>query len=151
MTGKPANYSPGTLYVDPLMATALQDDHAAADCLGHGAQAQSHADQLVERILHLGGEPILETDQLQAHSREQLLGGNDLAEVIREDITAGRINVDGYAEIIRYLGNADPITGKLLKRLLFAESQRVEKLNILLRKHASLHSTRDGRVPGSLG
>src|SRR5687767_11624147 len=40
-----------------MMATRVDSRDLAARCLEHGAQEQSHVDQLSERIRELGGDP----------------------------------------------------------------------------------------------
>jgi bacterioferritin len=88
---------------------------------------------LAERIVQLGGEPNLDPDQLTEHSHAQYVEGKDLVDMIREDLVAERIAIDIYAEMIRYLGDDDPTTRRMLESILAAEEEHAEDLISLLR------------------
>jgi bacterioferritin len=115
------------------MANGIHAQSVAAEFLEHAAEEQSHADLLAERIVQLGGEPDLNPDRLSGRSHAQYLEGKDLADMIREDLVAERIAIDSYAEVIRYLGDNDPTTRRLLESILASEEGHAEDLISLLR------------------
>jgi len=115
------------------MAEGIHAQSVAAEFLEHAAEEQAHADLLAERIIQLGGEPNLDPDALSKHSHSQYVEGKDLADMIREDLVAERIAIDSYGEMIRYVGNDDPTTRRMLEGILAAEEEHAEDLISLLR------------------
>jgi bacterioferritin len=52
--------------------------------------------------------------------------------MIREDLVAERIAIVTYAEIVRWLGDADPTTRRLMEQLLAEEEEHADDLRNLL-------------------
>jgi bacterioferritin len=115
------------------MAEGIHAQSVAAEFLEHAIEEQAHADLLAQRIVQLGGEPDLDPDHLSAQSHAQYVPGKDLADMIRENLVAERIAIDSYGEVIRYLGDDDPTTRRILEDILAAEEEHADDLNTLLR------------------
>ncbi len=119
------------------MATGIHAQSVAAEFLEHAVEEQSHADSIAKRIVQLGGEPDLDPDRLSGRSHAQYVEGKDLADMIREDLIAERIAIDSYAEVIRYLGDDDPTTRRMLEDILAAEEEHADDLISLLRSQTA--------------
>jgi bacterioferritin len=52
--------------------------------------------------------------------------------MIREDLVAERIVIESYSEIIRFLGNDDPSTRRLMEEILAEEEDHANYLRTLL-------------------
>ena len=52
--------------------------------------------------------------------------------MIREDLVAERIVIESYSEIIRFLGNDDPSTRRLMEEILAEEEDHANDLHTLL-------------------
>ena len=52
--------------------------------------------------------------------------------MIKEDLVAERIAIDSYGEMIRYLGNDDPTTRRMLEDILAMEEKHADDLVTLL-------------------
>ena len=52
--------------------------------------------------------------------------------MLREDLVAERVAIDTYREIIRYLGDNDPTTRRMLESILASEEEHAEDLGTLL-------------------
>jgi len=115
------------------MAEGISAQSVAAEFLEHALEEQAHADVLAQRIVQLGGEPDLDPDHLSANSHAQYVAGTTLAEMIRENLVAERIAIDSYGEVIRYLGDDDPTTRRILEDILAAEEEHADDLITLLR------------------
>lgn len=115
------------------MAAGIHAQGVASEFLKHADEEMAHADQLAERIVQLGGEPNFDPDQLTKHSHAQYVEGKGLDDMIREDLVAERIAIDSYAEMVRYLGNDDPTTRRMLEGILATEEEHAEDLISLLR------------------
>jgi bacterioferritin len=87
---------------------------------------------LAERIVQLGGEPDYSPVTLVLRSHSEYVEGGDLLEMIEEDLVAERIAVESYGEIIRYLGDNDPTTRRVLEGILAMEEEHAEDLSSLL-------------------
>jgi bacterioferritin len=118
------------------MAEGINATSVAAEFLEHANQEQGHADEIAKRIIQLGGEPDLNPDNLSKNSHAQYVVGNSLEDMIREDLVAERIAIDSYAELIRYIGDDDSTTRRMLEGILAVEEEHAEDLITLLRAKA---------------
>jgi bacterioferritin len=116
------------------MATGIHAQSVAAEFLQHASEEQGHADLLATRIVQLGGEPNLNPHDLEERSHTQYVEGDDLNDMLREDLVAERIGIDSYSELIRYLGADDPTTRRMLEGILAVEEEHAEDLVSLLRE-----------------
>ncbi|MGH8836238.1 MAG: ferritin-like domain-containing protein [Actinomycetes bacterium] len=113
-------------------AQGMHGPTVAAEFLEHANDEQRHADLAAERITQLGGEPDLNPAVLAERSHTEYVPGKDLPDMIREDLVAERIAIVTYAEIARWLGDADPTTRRLMEQLLAEEEEHADDLRSLL-------------------
>ena len=52
--------------------------------------------------------------------------------MIREDLIAERIAIDSYSEMIRYIGDTDPTSRRLMESILGVEEEHAEDMRTLL-------------------
>jgi bacterioferritin len=114
------------------MAAGIHATAVADEFLEHANAEQRHADQIAERITQLGGEPDLNPGNLVSRSHSEYVEGKGLIEMIREDLVAERIVIESYSEIIRFLGNDDPSTRRLMEEILAEEEDHANDLRTLL-------------------
>lgn len=98
----------------------------------HAREEQEHADKIAERITQLDGEPDLNPDTLSRRSHSEYVEGKSLVDMIREDLVAERIAIDSYNEIIRYLGDKDPTSRRVMEEILAKEEEHAEELKSLI-------------------
>jgi bacterioferritin len=115
-----------------FMAMGIHAQPVAQEFLEHANEEQGHADQIAGRITQLGGEPNFNPEGLLARSHSEYVEGKSLVEMIREDLVAERVAIDSYAEMIRYVGDKDPTTRRMLEDILAVEEQHAEDLADLL-------------------
>ncbi len=115
-----------------FMARGIHSQSVAQEFLEHSNEEQRHADELAERIVQLGGEPDFAPDGLSRRSHAEYIAGDTLAGMIKEDLVAERIAIDSYRDIIRYLGDGDPTTRRMLEGILAVEEQHADELADLL-------------------
>ncbi len=115
------------------MASGFRGATAAGEFLEHALEEQQHADQIALRIVQLGGEPNLDPDGLSLRSHSEYVAGDTLDEMIREDLVAERVAIESYGEMIRYLGDGDPTTRRLLEEILAKEEEHADDMADLLR------------------
>ncbi len=76
----------------------------------HAKEERQHMEAVAERINQLGGKPNFNPEGLATRSASQYAEGENLVDMIRENLVAERIAVDHYRELIRYFGEDDPTT-----------------------------------------
>ena len=54
--------------------------------------------------------------------------------MIKEDLVAERIAIESYSEIIRYFGDKDPTTRRLMEEILANEEEHAEDMQTLIDK-----------------
>jgi bacterioferritin len=104
----------------------------AAEFLQHATEEQGHADQLALRITQLQGEPNFDPDGLVGRSHSQYDASTGLVDMIREDLVAERVAIASYNEVIRWLGDKDPVTRRLMEDILAVEEEHADDLLGLL-------------------
>jgi bacterioferritin len=114
------------------MAKGIHAKSVAAEFLEHATEEQGHADRIAERITQLDGTPNMSPDGLLSRSHSDYVEGDDVADMLKEDLVAERIAIDSYREIIKYLGNDDPTTRRLMEDILANEEEHAEDLSTLL-------------------
>ncbi len=114
------------------MAKGIHSQAVAAEFLEHAAEEQGHADQIAERIVQLDGAPNFNPEGMLTRSHSEYLEGETLLEMIREDLIAERIAVESYSEIIRYLGDNDPTSRRMMEEILAKEEEHAEDMKTLL-------------------
>jgi bacterioferritin len=117
-----------------FMAAGIHAQAVAAEFLTHATEEQGHADRIAHRITQLGGEPDFNPEGLATRSHSEYVEGSTLEEMIREDLVAERVAIESYSEIIRYLGENDPTTRRMLEEILAVEEEHAEDLQALIQK-----------------
>ena len=117
-----------------FLANGLQAEAAAREFLEHAHQEQEHADRIAARIVQLGGEPDFSPRKLHERSHSEYGQATELEDMLREDLVAERIAVETYSEMIRFLGNDDPTTRRMLEDVLAVEEEHADDLAGLLER-----------------
>ena len=115
-----------------FMAKGIHSKSVAAEFLEHATEEQAHADRIAERITQLDGTPNLNPEGLLTRSHSDYVEGDDVADMLKEDLVAERIAIDSYREIIQFLGNDDPTTRRMMEEILANEEEHAEDLSTLL-------------------
>lgn len=118
-----------------VSATGLASEAVKAEFTQHATEEQQHVMAVAERINQLGGEPDFDPQGLASRSASEYKTGATLVDMIREDLIAERIAVDHYRELIRYIGDDDPTTTRMLKWILAVEEEHASDMHDLLVAH----------------
>lgn len=115
-------------------ARGMNSPAVADEFKEHAVSEQQHAELIAKRISELGGKPDFSPTGLAERSDTDYIEGQNLREMLKEDLVAERIVIGIYQEFIRYLGNGDPTTRKLVEKILADEEKHADELsNILFR------------------
>lgn len=115
-----------------FMANGIHADSVAAEFLEHANDEQGHADQIAARIVQLGGAPNFNPEGLLTRSHAEYVEGDTLTDMIKEDLVAERIAIDSYRDMVRYFGNDDPTSRRMIEGILAVEEEHADDLVSLL-------------------
>jgi bacterioferritin len=124
-----------------FMAQGIHAQAVAQEFLEHANDEQGHADRIAERITQIGGEPNFSPEGLATRSHSEYVEGDSLVDMIREDLVAERIAVEAYGEIVRFLGDQDITSRRMMEEILAVEEEHADDLKNLL---ATLDPTKPG-------
>ena len=113
-------------------AQGLNATAAAAEFLQHATDELGHADLLAGRITQLQGEPDFNPDILSKRSHAEYVEGANLLDMVKEDLVAERIAIASYSEIVRWLGDNDTTTRRVIEQILEVEEEHADDLIKLL-------------------
>jgi bacterioferritin len=113
-------------------AIGIHAEPVARQFLEHAADEQEHADRLADRIVQLGGKPVLDPAMLSIRAHTEYDASHDLIEMIQEDLVAERIAIASYTEIACWIGDEDLTTRRLFEDLLADEEDHADDLTTLL-------------------
>ena len=111
-----------------FMAQGIHSDPIATEFLQHANEEQGHADQIASRIVQLGGAPNFSPEGLTARAHSEYAEGKNLVDMIKEDLVAERIAIDTYTEMIKYVGERDITTRRMLEQILAVEEEHADDL-----------------------
>jgi bacterioferritin len=115
-------------------STGLNAAGVAAEFLEHAAQELDHANRIAARITQLQGLPDFNPDVLSARSHAEYVEGNDLLDMVREDLVAERVAIASYTEIAQRLDDKDPTTRNLIESILAVEEEHADDLLSILQE-----------------
>jgi len=118
-----------------IAASGISSEGVRAEFLEHATEEQRHADMIAERIAQLGGLPNFNPDGLLSRSHSEYVEGENLIDMIKEDLVAERIAIDSYREMIRFFGTQDPTTRRMLEEILAVEEEHAQDMHDLLVQH----------------
>ena len=116
------------------MADGINSAPVAAEFLQHATEEQGHADLIAARIVQLQGEPDFNPETLTARSHAEYVPGDSLLDMIREDLVAERVAIQSYGEIVRWLGDKDVTTRRLMEDILSVEEEHADDLLTFLQE-----------------
>ncbi|MBS0274788.1 MAG: ferritin-like domain-containing protein [Proteobacteria bacterium] len=119
-----------------IAAQGISSDSVKEEFAQHARDEWGHAVEVAGRINQLGGKPNFNPEGILLRSASEY-GKQDLnlVEMIKENLVAERIAVDHYRELIRYFGNDDPATRRMIEGILRVEEEHANDMHDLLVAH----------------
>ncbi|EFL03960.1 ferritin and Dps protein [Streptomyces sp. SPB78] len=117
-----------------IAATGIDRAQVAAEFREHAGEEMQHALRAAERISQLGDQPDFDPGSLVTRSHTEYVTAEerDLQKMLRENLVAERIVITTYQEIIRWIGDGDPTTRRLMESILEEEEEHADDLIDLL-------------------
>lgn len=110
------------------LCVGLGSDAIAEEFLEHSHEEQGHADALAERISQLGGSPCFHPDTLTSRSHSEYVVPGTINGMVQENLVAERVAIDSYRAMIRFIGDKDPTTRRILEEILKVEEEHADEL-----------------------
>jgi bacterioferritin len=116
-----------------IVAQGIDREQVASMFTDHAAEELGHFQRVADRVNQLGGSPDMNPATLAERAQTDYAtpSDTDLQGMIRENLVAERIVIGAYAEIIRWLGTADPTSRRLIEDILKEEEDHADELNDL--------------------
>jgi bacterioferritin len=121
--------------MNAVAATGISSEGVKDEFDQHAKEEHRHMREVAERINQLGGTPDFNPEGLATRSASQYTVGNNLVEMIKENLIAERIACEHYRELIRYFGDKDPVTRVMLEGILVNEEEHASDMLDLLTSH----------------
>ena len=117
-----------------ISATGINRAQVSGEFTEHAEEERQHAMWAAERITQLGGDPDFDPATIaeRAHTTYETYPDADLEGMLRDNLTAERIVITTYQEMIRWVGDDDPTTRRLLEDILADEEEHADDLIDLL-------------------
>jgi len=113
-------------------AEGIHSESVREEFLQHSKEEQEHADKLAERIGQLGGAPDYNPRTLADRSHTEYVECDDLLDMIKENLVAERVAISSYSEMIRFIGDRDPTSRRVLEEILAKEEEHADDMAKLL-------------------
>jgi bacterioferritin len=117
-----------------FMAKGINSEPIAEEFLLHSREEMEHAELIAKRIVQLGGAPDFNPATLTGRSHADYVEGDSLADMVKENLVAERIAIDTYREMVKYFGNDDPTTRRMIESILAVEEEHADDMSTLLEK-----------------
>jgi bacterioferritin len=121
--------------MNAVVAAGISSKSVKEEFDEHAKEEAGHMRLVAERINQLGGEPNFNPEGLASRAASEYSVGTDLVEMIKENLVAERIAIDHYQELIRYFGDNDPATRKMMEDILINEEEHADDMHDLLIAH----------------
>jgi bacterioferritin len=118
-----------------VVATGISSEAVKAEFAQHAKEEEEHLDLLTERINQLGGKPNMNPNGLLSRAASQYVEGENLVDMIKENLIAERVAIETYRDMIRHFADKDPTTRTLLERILAQEEEHANDMHDLLVDH----------------
>jgi len=115
-----------------VSAAGINSSEVRTEFEEHAQDELDHMKRIAQRINELGGKPDMDPEGLLTRAHSQYVEGNDLVEMIKENLVAERIAVESYTEMIRFFGDRDPTTRIMLEDILAKEEEHASDMHDLL-------------------
>lgn len=117
-----------------IVAAGVNSASVVSEFAEHAGEELQHAVSIAERIDELGGTPDLDPAGLVSRSRTEYrtFRDVDIEGMLIENLVAERIVIQIYRDIIKWLGDGDPTTRRLIERILESEEEHASDLVDLL-------------------
>lgn len=112
------------------VASGLPRQSLVAEMEEHAAEELDHAKKLAKRIIELGGSPIIEPKAWYKYSGcgYEAPEDPDSRVILQQNLRSERCAIHAYNRLIKILAGRDPVTNKMLVKILSEEIEHEQDL-----------------------
>jgi bacterioferritin len=117
-----------------IVAQGIDREQVASLFEDHAAEELGHFQRVSDRVNQLGGSPDMNPATMKERAYTEYTVPDeptDLQGMIRENLSGERIVIEVYTEIVRWLGEADITSRRLIESILKDEEDHADELNDL--------------------
>ena len=120
-------------YIEEKVVKGIMKDAAIAELQQHAADELRHADMVAQRILQLGGTPLLNPKEwfTQTNCGYEEPGDFDVVAILEDTIKGEQCAISTYSELAEMTRGKDIVTYDLVSRILADEVEHEEDLTAL--------------------
>jgi bacterioferritin len=115
-----------------VIAKGIDKPQVVAEFAEHAVDEERHMMMIAERINQLGGNPDFNPATVGQRTATEYGSGDNLLQLVKEDLIAERIAIMVYRELIQWFGVSDPTTRRMLEDILKDEEDHADDLSDLL-------------------
>jgi len=121
-------------WIGAKVVKGIMKEAVVAELLEHANDELRHADMLVNRILQLGGTPILKPEEWYAMTNCGYEAPEDfgIKKILEQNIKGEQCAIDVYENLMNLTKEKDPITYNMALAILTDEVEHEEDLQALL-------------------
>src|ERR1700692_1305150 len=121
--------------MNAIAATGISSEGVKEEFDEHAKEEQAHARAVAERINQLGGKPNFNPEGLVSRSASQYVEGENLIDMIKENLVAERIAGAHYRERSGYFHDGDPGAKTRRPGILAVKEEHANDMHDLLVAH----------------
>jgi bacterioferritin len=117
-----------------IVAMGINREQVSAMFVDHATEELGHFQRVSDRINQLGGSPDMNPATLMERAITDYVEPTDeydLQGMLRENLLGERIVIEVYTEIVRWLGDDDITTRRMMESILKEEEDHADELNDL--------------------
>jgi bacterioferritin len=114
------------------MTTSIHQEQLQGVFKEHWQDEEKHLELIADRIKQLGGVPNLDPNGIDKRAYSSFQSGHTLADLLREDLLAERVVIKMYGDIVRFFGDADPVSRRMFEDILKDEEDHADDISDLL-------------------
>ena len=114
------------------MTTSIHQEQLQGMFKEHWQDEEGHLERIADRLQQLGGVPNLDPNGVGERAFSSFQSGHTLAELLREDLLAERVVIKMYGDIVRFFGDADPVSRRMFEEILADEEDHADDVSDLL-------------------
>jgi bacterioferritin len=120
-------------FIESKVVKGLMKDAAIAELDQHAADELRHATMVADRILQLGGTPLLHPDEWMKHTNcgYDAPDNFDVVNILNDAIKGEQCAIQTYSNIVDLTRNKDIVTYDLVSQILADEVEHEEDLQAL--------------------
>jgi len=121
-------------WIGAKMVVGNMRPEVVAELVQHAGDEFRHAGMLVDRIVQLGGTPLLDPTDWKKQANCVYAPPKDpkVVKILKQNITGEQCAIDVYNKLLKFTKDKDPITYDMVLKILADEVEHEEDLQNLL-------------------